>query len=87
MIKTQLRKALLKILVNVEADDDETEVDDIFKMTINTAQFMTLILEWRQELGKGGCDPSTQAGLSMKRAWLESTVGHNRIHIELISDY
>ena len=86
-IKAQLCKTLVKILVNAEADDDETEADDILKMTINTAQFMTLALEWRRELGEGGCDSSTQAGLSMKRAWLESNVGCNCIHIEFISDY
>ena len=87
-IKAQLCKTLVKILVNAEADNDETEADDILKMTINTAQFMTLALEWRRELGEGGCDSSTQAGLSMKRAWLESNVGYNCcIHIKFISDY
>lgn len=30
-IKAQLHKALLKILVNAKADDDETEADDIHK--------------------------------------------------------
>jgi hypothetical protein len=83
-IKPQLLKALLKILVNAKADDDETEADDILKMTINTAQFMTLALEWRRELD---CDSSAQAGFSMKRAWLDSNVGYNCIHIEFISDY
>jgi hypothetical protein len=86
-IKAQLSKALLKFLVNANADDDETEADDILKMTINTAQSMILALEWRQELGEGGCDSSTQAGLNMKHAWLELSVGYNCIHIDFISDY
>jgi hypothetical protein len=87
-IKAQLRQVLVKILFNAKADDDETEADVILKTMINSAQFMTLALEWRRELGEGGYDSSTQAGLSMKRAWLESNVGYNCcIHIKFISDY
>ena len=90
-INVQLRQVLSKILngaVYQELNSDGTSADGVMTLTLGTAHIMTLVLEWKREIGEGGCDSSTQAGLSMKRIWLDPTVGYNCcIHIKFISDY
>ena len=55
-------------------------------MQIGDDRIMFLILELKRELGEGGCDPTTQAGLSMKRSWIEPSVGYNRLRLDHMSD-
>lgn len=75
-----LRKCLRRILqaeVHVEPNGDGTEADGVITLQIGDVRIMLLILELKRELGEGGCDPTTQAGLSMKRSWIASSVGYN----------
>jgi hypothetical protein len=71
---TGLRKHLRRILqaeVHVEKNDDMTEADGVITLQIGDDRIMFMILELKRELGEGGCDLTTQAGLSMKRSWIE----------------
>ena len=89
-INPQLRQVLSRILGDVvfqATNFDATAADGVITVTIGSAHITTLILEWKKEIGEGGCDSSTQAGLSMKRTWLDPNVSYNCIHIEFISDY
>ena len=78
-----LRERLRRILqteVHEEPNTDGTIPDGIITLQIDDARIAFLILELKQELGEGGCDPTTQAGLSMKRSWIDPSVGFNPIH-------
>ena len=46
-------------------------------LQIGDDRFNILILELKRELGEGDCDSTTQAGLRMKRSWIEPSVGYN----------
>ena len=84
-----LRKRLRRILqaeVHVEPNDDETKADGVITLQIGDARIAYLILELKRELGEGGCDPTTQVGLSMKRSWIEPSVGYNRLRLDHMSD-
>ena len=84
-----LRKRLRRILqaeVHVEPNDDRTEADGVITLQIGDDRIKFLILELKRELGEGGCDPTTQAGLSMKRSWIEPFVGYNRLRLDHMSD-
>ncbi|TDL19319.1 hypothetical protein BD410DRAFT_727414 [Rickenella mellea] len=39
-------------------------------ISVNDTRIPLVIIELKKELGEGGCDPTTQAGLSMKRYWI-----------------
>jgi hypothetical protein len=84
-----LRKRLRRILqaeVHVEPNDDGTEADGVITLQIGDDRIKFLILELKREVGEGGCDPTTQAGLSMKRSWIEPSVGYNCLCLGHMSD-
>jgi hypothetical protein len=84
-----LRMCLSRILqaeVHAEPNDDGTIVDGVITLQIGDARIMYLILELKRELGEGGSDPTTQAGLSMKRSWIEPSVGYNCLCLGHMSD-
>ena len=79
-----LRKRLRHILeveVHEEPNLNGTKPDGVVTLQIGDARIAFLILELKRELGEGGCDPTTQGGLSMKRSWIDPTVSHNRSHL------
>jgi len=53
---------------------DKTTPDGIVEMVIGVLLFLILLEEDKNELGDGGSDPSTQAGLSLWRAWAQAKV-------------
>lgn len=56
----------------VERNPDNTSSDGmVMFQALNGTRFPLLILECRRNLGEGGCDPSIQAGLRMRRTWIE----------------
>ena len=84
-----LRKRLRRILqagVHVEPNNDGTKADGVITLQIGDERIVFLILELKRELGEGGCDPTTQAGLSLKRSWIEHTVGYNRLRLDHTSN-
>ncbi|CAA7260724.1 unnamed protein product [Cyclocybe aegerita] len=58
-----------------EANDDMAKSDGVFAIVIDDVRIPIAIMELKKELGNGGCDPSSQAGLSMRRAWIQTDVG------------
>jgi len=72
--------------VHVEPNLDATSADGVITLQVGDAHIAFLILELKRELGEGGCDPSLQAGLSMKRSWIIPSVSNNHIHLDLMSD-
>jgi len=85
-----LRKRLRRILqaeVHEEPNSDGTKPDGIITLQIGDARIAFLVLELKRELGEGGCDPTTQAGLSMKPSWIDPSVSNNHIHLDLMSNH
>ena len=83
-----LRGRLRHILqhdVHVEPNSDATSADGVITLQIGDACIAFLILELKRELSEGGCDSSLQAGLSMKRSWINPLVCNNHIHLDLMS--
>jgi hypothetical protein len=78
-IRTRLGKILLAD-VHEEPNADGTKPNGIVTLQIGIARIGLLILELKRELGEGGCDPSTQGGLSMKRSWIGGNVSRNPAH-------
>ena len=72
--------------VHLEPNSDATSADGVITLQVSDARIVFLILELKRELGEGGCDPSLQAGLSMKRSWINPSVSNNHIHLDLMSD-
>ena len=84
-LRMRLRR-ILQAEVHVEPNDDGTKADGVITLQIGDGRIMYLILELKRELGEGGCDPTTQAGLSMKRSWIEPSVGYNHLRLDHMSD-
>jgi len=79
-----LRRLLRRILqadVHEERNPDTTAADGVVMLQIGDIRIASLVIELKRELGEGGCDPSLQAGLSMKRSWIEPSVGCDSIHL------
>ena len=62
-----------------------TKADGVITLQIGDDRIVFLIIELKRELGEGGCDPATQAGLSMRRTWIELSVGYN-LRLDHMSD-
>jgi hypothetical protein len=84
-LRGRLRR-ILQLDVHVEPNLDATSADGVITLQVGDARIAFLILELKRELGEGGCDPSLQAGLSMKRSWINPSVSNNHIHLDLMSD-
>jgi len=73
MIRHKLRQ-ILDVGVRQETNDDGTSPDGIHMFLVNGFRIPLSHMEPKKELGDGASDPSTQAGLSMKRAWIQTAV-------------
>jgi hypothetical protein len=51
---------------------------------MNQGSVLLLLKEDENEFGDGGCDPSTQAGLSSARHWVQSKVSECIVHHVLL---
>jgi len=77
-----VRRCLRRILnaeVHQGPNSDGTSADGVITLQIGDAHITSLIIELKRELSEGGCDPSTQAGLSMKRSWVDPSVSNHQI--------
>ena len=75
-IEPHLRRILATAISSV-ANADKTSPDGMVLITLAGKFYeavATLINEYKNEIGDGGCDPSTQAGLSAVRFWVQSEV-------------
>lgn len=77
---------ILQLDVHVEPNLDATSADGVITLQVGDARIAFLILELKREIGEGGCDPSLQVGLSMRRSWINPSVSNNHIHLDLMSD-
>jgi hypothetical protein len=77
---------ILEAEVHEETNLNGTKLDGVDTLQIGDARIAFLIIELKREVGKCGCDPTTQAGLSMKPSLLDPSVSYNRIRLGLISD-
>ncbi|KAF9477785.1 PLP-dependent transferase [Pholiota conissans] len=50
----------------------ETILTSLLHYRLGDARIALLVVEMKQELGAGACDPILQAGLSMRRIWIDS---------------
>ena len=73
----EIRKRLSRILqlpVDEEPNTDKTSADGVHMIEVGDVRIPLLIVELKRELGDGGCDPTTQAGIAMRRSWIQQDV-------------
>lgn len=71
----RLLTRILQVPVHPEPNDDGTSSDGVYMVDLGEVRVPILITELKRELGDGGCDPSIQAGVFMRRAWIQRNVG------------
>jgi hypothetical protein len=75
---------LLATALSTVTNADKTSPDGMVLITLAgkiCEAVVTLLKEDKNEVGDGGCDPSTQAGLSVVRFWAQREVG--KCHLPL----
>ena len=65
---------LLGCAIGTYSNPDGTAPDGMYTISIDGMTLPALVIELKNELGDGECDPSTQAGHSMRRAWIQDDV-------------
>ncbi|KAJ2932630.1 hypothetical protein H1R20_g4447, partial [Candolleomyces eurysporus] len=65
---------LLGCTIAQYVNPDGTTPDAMYIISIDGMTLATLVLELKNELGDGGCDPSTLAGHSMRCTWIQKDV-------------
>lgn len=73
----EIRQHLTRILqvpIHEEPNTDRTSADGVHMIMVGDVRIPLLIAELKRELGDGGCDPTTQVGLTMRRSWLQEDV-------------
>jgi hypothetical protein len=71
---TPLLRKILGVNIQMIMNSDKTTPDGIVEMVIGVLLFLIMLEEDKNEFGDGGSDPSTQAGLSLGRAWAQAKV-------------
>jgi hypothetical protein len=77
---------LLAITLSSVANADKTSPDGMFLVNPTSdlrKSALVLLEEDKNELGDGGCDPSTQAGLSAVRFWVQHKVDKIPVSVSL----
>lgn len=65
---------ILQLNIHTEQNTDLTCADGVYSCVVNGIRITLLIMEFKREFGDGSSDPSTQAGLTMRRTWLDERV-------------
>jgi hypothetical protein len=73
-MKRHKLREILEVDVRQESNDDGTSLDGIYMFLVNGFRIPIFDMEFKREFGDGASDPSTQVGLSMRRAWIQKTV-------------
>ncbi|KAF9482613.1 hypothetical protein BDN70DRAFT_801214 [Pholiota conissans] len=63
---------ILQADVGDESSVDRNEADVVITLQIGDTRVALLVVEMKQELTIRNCDPSLQAGLSMRHVWIDS---------------
>lgn len=71
---TPLLGTILGINIQRIQNDDRTIADGVVELFTELGSFLIYLQEYKNEIGDGGSDPSTQAGLSGARYWVQSKV-------------
>lgn len=75
------RQELTKVLgitINEELDADKTSTDGGVMVDVGDYERIApLLVELKCIFGEGGCDPSIQAGYSMRRSWIQPYVSYH----------
>ena len=77
MRRTALKAILSELIgfpITLEGNDDNTGPDGIVKRKTHCGEAVLLCKEDENELGTGHPDPSTEAGFSYARTWVQSNV-------------
>jgi hypothetical protein len=88
--RERLRLVLGRILgthISVDPLLDRSQPDGIVTLEVCNSLLPYMILDVKREMGQGGCDPTTQAGLYMRRSWIHESVGYNRIDLDPMCDF
>ena len=81
---------ILGITISVEPIIDRGKVcqlDGVVTTEVCKTLTPYMILEVKREIGDGGCDPTTQAGLYMRCSWIQEAVGYNHIRLDTMCDF
>jgi hypothetical protein len=73
---TPLLNYILDVDIQTILNADKTNADGIVELVKSWGRIL-LLEEDKNEFGDGGCDPSTQAGLSAGRCWAQSRVNNS----------
>jgi hypothetical protein len=78
VVLSPILSGVLGVSIQVVENADLTKADGVVEgFTQQNGQhsvFLCMLKEDKKELGDGGSDPSTQAGLSAARAWVQPRV-------------
>jgi len=69
------------------ANHDNIRPDGIISLELGNIPIPCAFFELKQEAREGGCDPTSQASLSLRRCWIHKLVGYNRIHLDPAFDF
>jgi hypothetical protein len=76
--RNEALRSILEKILGADFDPIEnkycTVADGAFTISVGGMDLNILIWESKNEIGEGGCDPSTQAGLSMREIWADPIV-------------
>jgi len=70
---------ILGVSLSKEENTDRTSADGLYVVVLEYKRIPILILEFKREYGEGGSDAPMQAGLSMKRSWIQKDVSLLRL--------
>jgi hypothetical protein len=88
--REKVRRDIARILdttILEMANPDNTRPDGFIMAELGNTPIPCALFELKREAGEGGCDPTSQASFSMKRAWIHEAVGYNRIHLDPVFDF
>ena len=79
-VLTPLLCAILGFNIQTIQNADKTTPDGMVEVMTDMLHFIILFQGEKNEFGEGGSDPSTQAGLSVARSWVQSKVCRNLLY-------
>jgi hypothetical protein len=59
-----------------ERNPDNSKPDGVITVDLDDYRIPIVFVEVKREVGEGGCDPSAQVSLSMRRSWIHSSVSY-----------
>jgi hypothetical protein len=79
---TPLLRSILGFNIQKILNDDRTNADGAVELFADLGSFLLYLQEHKNEIGDGASDPSTQAGLSGGRYWVQPKVydSHHLFH-------